>query len=295
MGVFILLAVEFAGIFSSVFIIFVNVQSWMKGQKMSSRDQIIIALSFSDMVFSAVNAAIVLGSAFVPQLLSVDYIYYGLYDLMTYSICSNSWLSACLGALFFVKTTNFNIGFLAQLKMRIEMVMPWVTSGVEVFSFIIALVQPSASAEVYGENSTLPLITNETSEVIGYETDVLNDVSFLLKACLTPFMIVTVTTAHINISLCKHTQQNMDSGGPTLKVHRRAASTMTSLLILNTVFYVLQMWLGFLQTSDPLYRIGITLVCSFSLVQSIILILGIGRLKKTFIQIITMCRRKALS
>eukprot|EP00079_Xenopus_tropicalis_P030308 XP_012826170.1 PREDICTED: taste receptor type 2 member 8-like [Xenopus tropicalis] len=283
------IALSLVGIVINMFIISVNFHSWIKGQSMNPSDLLIVSLAFSNMVFSVTDGVYTICILVIPFGDVEDQLYL-LYIVMVYVLFCNSWLSACLCFYYFVKISNVKPGYLARLKSKINTLVPRLILVAQGFSILNSLFYMPV---FFKENVENP--TNQTQKITTYRTDDFYNVFFLLINCYIPFLVIVVTTSLIIASLYKHTrhmQQNMgEFGGPSLKIHQRAARTMTSLLILYLLFYVVVLGSSLLIKNELLSWVYYLVGCTFSPIQSIILIMGNTRLKKTFVNMLNSCRK----
>ncbi|OCT61885.1 hypothetical protein XELAEV_18047915mg [Xenopus laevis] len=251
-----------------MFIMSVNFHSWIKGQSLNPSDLFIVTLAFSNMVFSVTDGAYTICIVVIQISNFGAYQFYVQYSIRMYVLFSNSWLSGCLCFFYFVKVSNFKPGDLAWLKSKIHTLMPRLILGAQVFSILNSLY---------------------------YGIDDFYNVFFLLINCNIPFLIIVVTTSLIIASLYKHTrhmQQNMgEFGGPSLKIHQRAALKMASLLILCLLFYVVVLGVSLLLKKKMLNWDNYMVGCAFSPIQSIILIMGNTRLNNTCMKVLYSCRK----
>ncbi|KAM8962434.1 taste receptor type 2 member 40-like [Pelodytes ibericus] len=291
----IILMVEvIAGIFTNVFIMSVNIQAWASGQSLNSADHIVVSLALSNIGFSCMNAATIICVVFFCQTLFIDYVFDIIYYTLTYTLYSSSWLNALLCLFFYLKILTFKKGFLAWLKMRTSTMVPWLIFLSQGISFVSCLPLVWSITKVY-DNATVALQANQTERITGYQISYLYNVFALTINCFVPFLVVMVTTAHIIASLCSHTrhmQQNMGESGTNLKAHQGAARTMTSLLILYLIFYIVEVALGFLSMISPLYWVCFVIIVSFSTIESILLIMGNSKLKLACSKMLKHCKNK---
>ncbi|KAG8433396.1 hypothetical protein GDO86_017612, partial [Hymenochirus boettgeri] len=266
------------GLFLNVFIMSVNFQYWMRGDILNPIDQIIVALSFSGIFYSLAKCA-KNTIALCPILtLSVRYDYYILEFSITYGFFSSCWLSACLCWFFFMKMNNFKAGGLLWMKMKIDALVLRLILALELFSILNSLLYSFTSEIKTIVNVTASAKANQTSD---YKLGNVFNTGLLIFNCIIPILISTVTTGHIIVSLYKHTQRmkkNMgDGGGPSLEVHKKAACTLTSIIIFNSIVFAMMMGMT-LPTANIFNWISYTLFSSYAFVLSIILILGNSRL-----------------
>ncbi|XP_073491147.1 taste receptor type 2 member 40-like [Aquarana catesbeiana] len=284
------------GTFTNAFIILVNLRDWVKGQILNSSDRLVVSLALSNACFVFGNAASVVFYIYFTGLVFLDYVFYTLYGVMMYTIFSSSWLSSWLCLFFFLKLITFKGGCFGWMKVKVESLVPWLIFSSQVISFFSSLPFIWTTTKVFSSNFTsLDLGANQTLKVIGYKINDSYIFFSLIVNCFVPFLIVTATTGRIIASLTLHAQhmkQNMeDSRGASLKVHRAAARTMSSLLLIYLIFYVVEIALGFLPMDSPMYWICYVLILVFPNLQSIILITGNSKLRQVWSDLMN-CKKK---
>ncbi|KAG8433423.1 hypothetical protein GDO86_017632 [Hymenochirus boettgeri] len=280
------------GLVPNVFIFSVNFQHWMKRERLSSADQIMVGLAFCGMIYSCVNCAACFISIFPPGMSSVTNIPYILGFFALYTCYSNAWLGTCLCFFFYVKIINFEHRFLSWLKMKIDTLVPWMILVSEVVSIFSSLLYTFTCIGVNIGNSSST--ANQAPDFIlnpcgtGYKI-----INFYI-----PIVISTVITSHIIVSLYKHTHrmsQNMgDGGGTSLEVHKRAACTLTSLVVFYITVYGLVM-VSVVYKSFILGGVLNVTTSMLSVVLPIILIRGSTRLKQTCVKIFHILRGENLA
>ncbi|KAG8433587.1 hypothetical protein GDO86_017775 [Hymenochirus boettgeri] len=293
------MAETIGGILLSSSIILINFFCWLKGQSLNPSDQIIVTLSFSNVLSSTMNAVCIICSVFFTEILIMDSYFYAVFYPMVYTSFSNYWLGSCLCFYFFIKIRNFKPGFFADLKMKINFLVPRLILCIQVFSICIPILYTLQFKKVYKGNSTVLFMSNQTSGQIDHNIDAKVNFTFTVASFFIPFLIVSVTTGCIIVSLVKHTchmQQNVgQSGGPNMKVHQRAVGTMISLLILYLTFYFLTMETRLMLRINPSYLSFYIMFYAFSFLQSIIVIMGNARLKQIFVRMLNKCTSGAFN
>ncbi|KAG8433417.1 hypothetical protein GDO86_017626 [Hymenochirus boettgeri] len=278
------------GLIPSVFIVTSNIQCWMKGEIPNSTDHIVTALGFSG-IFSAFNNAVMVFLVFSPEMPLLIYILYTVCFTSVYTFCSSCWLTTCLCFIFFMKIINFKPGFFSWIKMKIDSLVPHLILAIEGLSICLSVVYIILYPCVKDVNSTSSSMTNQTSYLLSpdYSTCV-----FMFGIFSIAIMVATITTGPIIVSLYKHThrmRRNMGDGdGPSLKVYKRAACTLSSLFILYIISYSLTI-AGQLSNDKTLQWIYVIFSNSFPFLQSVILILGNSRLLQKCLEILTKCRQ----
>ncbi|XP_063285678.1 taste receptor type 2 member 39-like [Pelobates fuscus] len=269
------------GIFLNGFIWFVNFMDFMKNTNISSNNKILLALSVANMV----NVICSISGIFLHGSNSVYYYFIFSYVLM-FSFASSSWLTACLCFLYFIKIINFRVGFLAQIKLQIDVKVPWLIVVVEVVSFCTSFLfllafNDDEDQELFNNTSNI-LSANPTSGRIISVSKYL--IIIFVNNC-TPFLIITITTFCTIGFLRLHVRSMKKSDGNTnLESHQTAAKTMRRFLLFYLIFYLEIFIYTFGNTTHNAlwYHIHIVLVFIFTPVQSGLLILTNVRLKEVW-------------
>ncbi|KAM4628500.1 taste receptor type 2 member 40-like [Discoglossus pictus] len=269
-----------AGILISTFIVIVNFLDWSEKKMLSSCDQILLALGISNACYPWFSGCLLYICFVQPQSILANY-FPVVYALTISAFLSSSWITALLCLYYFVKIVQFPNGLLVRLKMKIDLLVPWLILVVNVVSILSSIPMALNFSNVYS-NVTNPITGNISSVTSWISNNSMQIVSPLIPNFLVPFLTVMVTTCCIMRYLSSHTrnmEQNMGEAG-NLKVHRRAARTMLSLILLYLVFYVAQLVLvSSVQPQLGLqYCVTCVLVLACSPLQSVILILGNNKL-----------------
>ncbi|KAM8962440.1 taste receptor type 2 member 116-like [Pelodytes ibericus] len=274
------------GIFLNVFILFVISHGFVKGEKVGSNSRLLFAVSISNVSYSIMFTCMYFG-----QSDSSAYSQYILSSMLLYSITSCAWLTACLCFFYFIKVVQFSCSILAWVNRKIDSIIPWLIMVAEVgslvSSFIYMVVSNDTADQLSSKNTSVILSLNMTP---GTNTSKSDFDQIIFASCGVPFLIIFVTTAWTGGFLWQHIhrmKKNMGtSGGTPLKPQRKAANTMMRFLVFYTVFYfsigtnVFQ-----LIPPNPINNfIHLVLGCSFTPVQSVLLIFASSRLKKAWKQ-----------
>ncbi|XP_053550847.1 taste receptor type 2 member 1-like [Bombina bombina] len=278
---FVIYAAEIvAGIFLGAFIVGVNLFEWCRGKALSSCDQILLALGISNILYPCITGLmlfIILLQITIPPLMSQ----------ITYGFCfftavSCSWLTAVLCLFYCLKIVHFKLDLIAQLKMKIDPIVPWLIVTVELVSVLCSI--PGAMSVINFQctnKSSSPLANCSLNEtVITFNFPII--LMTVVPNVFLPLLTVICTTVCIIWSLRKHTRsmrKNMGEGD-SLRVHKTAVRTMLSLLLLYIVFYMAEccMMSIFSSPLSLIYFVMFILVLLFSPVQSVVLIIGNNKL-----------------
>ncbi|KAG8433416.1 hypothetical protein GDO86_017625 [Hymenochirus boettgeri] len=277
----------------NLFMLSVNFHCWLKRGMLSSVDLIIVGLAFSSIIYGSVNCIITIILLFSPGMSSVTFIVSTCCSL--FAFYSNAWLVTCLCFYFYVKIINFEHRFLSWLKMKIDTLVPWMILAAEVFSIFSSLLYTFTCIGVNIVNSTASYMTNQTP---GYISNTFCDKGYEIINFYIPILIATVATGHIIVSLYKHTHRmghNMgDGGGTSLEVHKRAARTLSSIVIYYIIIFGLELCFTFSQISKGyILEVFLNLLTPiFIFVQSVILILGNNRLLQKCVKILNTFKGK---
>ncbi|KAG8443650.1 hypothetical protein GDO86_008992 [Hymenochirus boettgeri] len=267
------------GLVSSGFIMSVNCWYRLKGPILNPCDQLIVALAFSSISFSGTNCVYILLLILGPKTFSAVYTLYFLAFFSSYAIYSGFWLSGCLCLFFFLKLNNLNHGFLARIKMKTGTLVPRLILAVQFISISNALIYTYRYCDLYLSNFTDSRADRQKFDDTKPDVLIITLQSF---NCFIPFLLITVTTIYIIVSLCKHAHRmhrNLEPGGViNLKAHQRASCTMTCILVLYIVVFALAMGFAFPDHFTILYWVYYIVFCSYAFVQSVILIKGNSKL-----------------
>ncbi|XP_053550844.1 taste receptor type 2 member 123-like [Bombina bombina] len=274
-----------AGISISLFIVAVNVQDWYKGEMLNSCDKILLALGVSNFFYPLLSGLMLCLSLLQPQ--SISEVYYQVGYLLTlFTVLSSSWLTALLCFFYCVKIVHFKAGLTHYIKLKIDLIVPRLILATELASAIGSVHVAWDFTKEYSANCTN--ITAENSSLITFvsKKNVMHIAIPLIPSIITPFLIVMASTMCVIWSLFQHTRhmaQNMTQAS-RLRVHRRAAWTMVSLLFLYIMFYMTEVLLTFdaLNAIIVLYIGTLILMFSCSPLQSIVLLLGNSKLLQKY-------------
>ncbi|KAG8433586.1 hypothetical protein GDO86_017774 [Hymenochirus boettgeri] len=286
-----------AGILTNGFIFTLTVHYWIKRRKLNPSENIIMALAFLNEIFSGVHFASIVQFIFFPKTtlatMIVDF-------LLLYVVFSNPWLGACLCFFFFVKINDFKPGYLAQIKSKIDSMVPWFILGAHLYSMFNCMLLAAMDITFNGINVTMSILTGQglnmtDGNMLGVNISlVVISINYII-----PFLIIMIMASLIIASLYKHThhmQQNMGQyGTPNLKIHQRAARILTSFLIFYLLLFFFTIGGELFVPASSLYWACTSMTCLCSPMQATILILGNARLKKTCVKIFNRCRKKEFS
>ncbi|XP_031239938.1 taste receptor type 2 member 116-like [Mastomys coucha] len=294
----VILNVEFTiGIFGNGFIAVVNIKDLVKGRKISSVDQILIALAIS-------RTALLL-------LILVSWWIYMLYpgQWMTeriVGIVHSIWTTFNQSSLCFATTlsifcvfkiANFSNPIFLYLKVRVKKVM----TGTLIISLVllclnIIVINAHENILITEYNVTIcnNLIVNNTRLSMSFTFA--NTVFLFI-----PFAVSLVTFLLLIFSLWKHQRKMRNSThgcrDASTKAHIRALQTLIASIILYSIFFlslVVKVWSSLLLERMLLLLITEASRIAFPSVHSWVLILGNSKLRKAFLSVLLWlrCRHK---
>ncbi|XP_004435555.1 PREDICTED: taste receptor type 2 member 46-like [Ceratotherium simum simum] len=281
----ILITTEFIlGNFASGFIALVNCIDWIKRQKLSSADQILMALAVSRIGFLCV----ILINWYTTVLHSV------LYSLKvriifriawTVSNHFSIWLATNLSIFYLVKIANFSSLIFLYLKQRVKsvlLVMLLLGSLVFLVSYLAVLfVDDNMQTTEYEENITQKTKLRDMLH--------LSNMTLFMVVNFIPFTMSLTSFLRLIISLWKHLKKMQLNGkgsqDPSTKVHVRAVLSVVSFLLLYACHFltiVIFIWASVRPQNELVLMLCEALAMLYPLSHSFILIWGNKKLRQAF-------------
>ncbi|KAG8429631.1 hypothetical protein GDO86_020493, partial [Hymenochirus boettgeri] len=280
------------GALANLYIVIVLLRDYFQTATMSSSDKLLVVLCLANVYYGFYSAVFLLTGSLLPWIYA-DINIIGIFiTLLTFGAASCAWITASLCFFYFIKIINFSSGPLAWMKMKINIIVPWLIVLSEVVALGCSLLTrlPSVIKVIYYNYS------------LGVYTAVVHPVNVTLPADVTPvgymgicaiafflpLLIMLVTTFANGGSLFLHIrimEKNMGTSS-SLSAHQSVVGTMTFLLSLNTAMLA-SMILFFLRIFSPLtfgYWMILIIIYSYPLVKSIILFLGNPKLKEALMK-----------
>ncbi|DBA13556.1 TPA: hypothetical protein GDO54_018624 [Pyxicephalus adspersus] len=276
------------GLCSNIFIIFSLIHSGRKEKYFPPYNSILIALCVSNIGYTILMSANHLLSIFYPSVYNVSYTMAIINYMTLYSITSSSWLTCSLCIFYFIKIVQFNAGFIAWIKTKIETIVPWMILMVELISLSGSFLSLFVHKPRPTENSTMST-ANVSSE---YDRQSLTLVIVILIVISLPFSVSVFCMAISAWFLKWHSQyikKNMRASEAGVKDYRRAVQTMFYLILFYALIYLVTLLLGLLIFDNHSlgYWMSMIVLLSFSMVQSSLLISCNPKLKEAWRQLFT--------
>ncbi|XP_051818355.1 taste receptor type 2 member 3-like [Antechinus flavipes] len=288
--ILIILSEFILGIWGNGFLGFFNCIHWIKRNKISFSDFIIMNLAFSRIILHCVvvfdSTVLMLGPDFYYEV-KLTAIREACW---TFSNYLNIWLSTCLSVFYCLKIAVFSHPAFLWLKRRISQV----TSGILLVYVLFFFFNTMLLIQKYYVSFALlkmRLIVNSTEDVRRKkrESYVFHFLSFLWT--LVPFIISLFSCLLLILSLRRHTRvMGRHTSAPrdmSTTAHVRATKVMFSYLLLFVFYFVIQ----FIGTSTILLKDAKVIIMIVELVapiypsvHSFILILQNKTLKEAFLR-----------
>ncbi|XP_036616508.1 taste receptor type 2 member 3-like [Trichosurus vulpecula] len=283
------------GILGNGFLGLINCIHWIKRNKISLSDFIIMNLAFSRIILQCVVISDATISVFYPDF------YYGLtlskIRETSWNLSNNLsiWLSTCLSVFYCLKIAIFSHSAFLWLKWRISQVVACILLGCVLFFFIntVLLIQKFNMSSVLLKMS---LLTNYTENVRRKERELHSLYLLLFLSALTPFIISLFSCLLLIFSLRRHTRmmghQLNATRDVSTKAHVRATIVIFSFLLLF-IFHFVILIIG--RSNDFLTDAKVIMIIQlaapiFPSVHSFILIQQNKNLREAFVRL--LCLKK---
>ncbi|XP_069494869.1 taste receptor type 2 member 41-like [Ambystoma mexicanum] len=279
------------GILANAFILGVNGLDWLKAQRLTSADLLLVTLGISNILF---ECTVTVNTHLIPMqeenLRSKD-IRPFLRMLSSCATFSCSWLTACLCVFYCLKIVHSNHALFNWFKSRSSRMVPWTLLASVCGSVTLSIPMYWNNYRSGLHNATSNLTSNSTMDEGDLRWALSYTIATNVLGCSLPLVLVALSVTFILFSLCRHTwkmKQNLpNNGGPHLEAHIRAANTMSGLLILHAISYLSQVSSFFMPWQEGTFwsLFCWVVIASCSPAQSVLLILGNSKLRKTFLRV----------
>ncbi|XP_040294265.1 taste receptor type 2 member 9-like [Bufo bufo] len=274
------------GVLANVFILIVNFQDWLKTYDFNPSMLIINTIALINILFQGATTFNEISSS-----MFVEFYIQGVAKAMLVILpslaFSSLWCSTCLCFYYCIKIVNFSGFFFYKLKAKIHALVPWLLIISVAVSWLFGVLgywdlymDIKSATALTAHNATLTFSFNPESRC-----KCLFQI-YMFFASLA-FVLILITAGSVLTSLSKHMIQmkknNEGSGNSRIQSHLSAAKTVTSLLLLYSIFYVcLSSLINDVKNRGSLMSVlTIIVVCSFPTFNSIVLIMGNRRLSNS--------------
>ncbi|XP_027811758.2 taste receptor type 2 member 14-like [Marmota flaviventris] len=280
------------------FIAVVNCMDWIRRRKISSVEQILIALAISRI--GVLWFALLSWWIFVlyPALSVPGKIFRMVYIFLRVCNHFGAWFATCLGIFYFLKIANFSNSVFLYLKWRVKKVVS-VTLLVSLVLLLINLALMNTYIDVWIDGSKRNTSYNSSSRnyVSFYKVVLFTNSMFMFV----PFSVSLATFILLIISLRKHLKKMQHnakgSRDASTTAHVKALQSVIAFLLLYATFFLsflLQVWTTELMEKSSIILFFWATKIYFPVGHSYILILGNCKLRQAFLSVLCWlrCRSK---
>ncbi|XP_077306178.1 taste receptor type 2 member 39-like [Lithobates pipiens] len=277
------------GLCANIFIIFSLVVSGYQEKKLTPYSSILISLCFSNIGYTILMSTNNLISLIWPSLYDVPYVKHFVQYLTVFIITFSSWLTGSLCFFYFIKILQFRSGFLAWVKNKIDIIIPWMILTVEFISLFGSFLYLLA----YNQESTKNVTMIKTEVALKDDKLILRFTFVVLMLLSLPIFISILSMAVSAWFLKRHSQyvkRNAGASHAGVNDYQSAIKTMSCLIWFYVLLYAVTLIMGlerFVYQSLGSW-ICLMLLFSFALVQSSLLIAGNPKLKEAWRQMFVL-------
>ncbi|KAM4608095.1 taste receptor type 2 member 41-like [Discoglossus pictus] len=264
-----------SGVPLNVFIIAVSFRAWVKGGQQSSADLILLALGSFNITTLSLQCFGNIIQFFVDVFSS--YSFYFIYAVFCSTFLSSSWIIAWLCTFYCIKIVTFQHRLITYLKLRFSILLPWLLSGSIILSFSLMTLLLVITI-LYVPSDNLDNNTNNSShgQLSGYRNIRLFIYGLDAAACVPLLLTVislglTITSLILHVLRLRRGSSNISFA--QLKAHVHAAITMTLLLILEIIYFLVLMSNSLCLSSTVAWNwVSYAIYCYSFTLQALILI-----------------------
>ncbi|KAM4707021.1 taste receptor type 2 member 40-like [Discoglossus pictus] len=282
------------GVLSNLVIVAVNLIDKAKGKSLSSSDLILVTLGLSNITFQFTMTANDFLSILRSDIYFSDGVYATFNAMLFFPIFSSFWFTVCLCANYCIQIVIFTQPLLLRLKLEISRLVPWFLLASVLISGVISV---PAVWSTYTDPPTGNISSNLSLQVEVPKLRLTYMIPSNIIGCSIPLVLVGVSNGLIISSLGTPGSmvEKSKTEGRSLRADARvrAARTVGSLLVLYMSFYIseIMMFVDLFPPSSPGFCVCLIVIYIYSPAQSVILILGSPKLKKTFLIITRLSER----
>ncbi|XP_056427732.1 taste receptor type 2 member 40-like [Hyla sarda] len=292
-----LCASSFIGFFTNSFIILNHSKDIMRGKMINPRELIFSILGLFNIFYQCTLLVNDIVLFLWTDMFFSDKVQSALCFILLFTIFSSFWFTVCLCGFYYVNIVSFKNHFLSQLKQRIADVVNYML----ILSVLISLTISIPVPWNISRNSNTQASTNVTN-IFSSVNERQSPISpqYLLTAsmfgCCLPLVLVGVANAFVLRALCINVRllQRNSSGISiqTIEASISAVRTITCILLIYFCFYVavISLFLNIVLLGSTWFPLCVTVIYSYSPVQSIILILGSPKLRSASMKLLILIK-----
>ncbi|KAE8633839.1 hypothetical protein XENTR_v10002113 [Xenopus tropicalis] len=293
-SVVILGATTIMGIVTNSLIVVVNVADKIKGKSFNPSDLILVTLGMSNITFQFTMTVNDFSIILWSDLYFSDAVY-GTFKALLYStIFASFWFTVCLSVYYCLQIVIFTHPFLVRLKLGMSRLVPFFL-GASVFTSLVISIP--ALWSIYKDPQNGNFSSNQSLKIELPKLSAVYLFSSNIIGCSLPLMLVGISNSLILKSLISKStmleKNKSDVYSPRTEARERAARTVGCLLLLYMAFYIFQilMFINFFPPSSPGFCTCLMAIYVYSPLQSIILIFGSPKLKKTLLNLLGFLKK----
>ncbi|NXU40200.1 TA2R7 protein, partial [Drymodes brunneopygia] len=282
----------FAGMWINAFIVCVLCIAWVKKKTLNSNEKILLLLAcsrFCSLCFSWVYSFL---STIYPNYLYVHTIFQLIVFFQSFFNYSDLWFSACLCAFYCIKIANFRNSFFIYLKVKIDMIVPWLLLGSGILALAIGIVAFDIANKPHCNNH------NSTGQGNFVKSNIKMDKHFFPSFFLAGFEYAASFTAVIFsavfllFSLWRHTRkmQANSMNNLSMDAHIRAMKSILSFLLIYSINFLCLVLKMVYVTKKKNHMTFLILLFQYTFpgVHSLILIFSNPKLEKALLKILPL-------
>ncbi|KAM5193788.1 taste receptor type 2 member 40-like [Mantella aurantiaca] len=253
----------------------------IQGRTISPREVILSTLGLFNIFYQLILMANDLLIFLWSELYFIDKVHATLSFMLLFTVFSSFWFTACLCGFYYVNIVSFKSPLFMQLKHNMSEVVNWMLSLSTLIALIISIPIPWNISKL----TTYSVPTNTSVEEV---TSPIRPQYLLIASvfgCCIPLVLVGTADAIVLRSLFTNARLlHRNAGGMSVQsvdASIAAARTITSLLLLYLCFYlaVISLLLNIVLLGSTWFPLCVSVIYSYSPIQSVILILGSPKLK----------------
>uniref|UniRef100_Q645V4 Taste receptor type 2 member 30 n=1 Tax=Pongo pygmaeus TaxID=9600 RepID=T2R30_PONPY len=275
------------GNFANGFIALVNSIEWVKRQKISFADQILIALAVSrvGLLWALLLHwyATELNLAFYSVEVRIT-----AYNVWAVTNHFSNWLATSLSMFYLLKIANFSNLIFLRIKRRVKSVILVILLGPLLFLvchlFVINMNEIVWTKEYEG---------NLTWKIKLRNAVFLSNMTLTMLANFVPLTLTLISFLLLICSLCKHLKKmqlhGKGSQDPSTKVHIKALQTVTCFLLLCAIYFlsmIISVYNFGRLEKKPVFMFCQAITFSYPSTHAFILIWGNKKLKQIFLSVL---------
>ncbi|NXB99381.1 TA2R7 protein, partial [Orthonyx spaldingii] len=278
----------FAGVWINAFIVCVLCIAWVRKKTLNSSEKILLLLGCSRFCYLGISWVYSFLSTIYPNYLYVHPIFQIVLIILSFSNCSDFCVSTCLCVFYCIKIANFRKRFFIYLKVKIDMIVPWLLLGSEIFSMAVGIFVHDFADKAQCNNSTQP---GNLSKVNIKVDEHFFPLHFFIDLLLfTSFTAVIFSAVFLLFSLWRHKRkmQTNSMNGLSVDAHIKAMKSILSFFIMYSINFIVMIVTMIYSTKEGSLTFILVYVFLRALpgVHSLILIFSNPKLLKTLLRIL---------